>query len=139
MERVNRTLQEMITKYMYSRDTKNWLNRIYWETSWRITITIHGTIKAIPAEVWRGEIKPVKQEQKRDATPPLKVGDSVRVMKFYGIFRRRTEVKASRELVGIYNTSLYTRIRGNICRHDTGCCSDSRYVVSGWQHVVNSS
>ena len=116
VERFNRTMREVLQKYLYSRDTKNWLG-VLDDIVYNYNHTYHATTKESPAEVWNG-----KAQNRQKISMPLpqkfKVGDVVRILKYYtNNFTKRSDVKKFTknlytiiEIVG--NTYVLTNARG---------------------------
>ena len=73
VERFNRTIREVLQKYFYTRDTKNWID-ILPNLLTNYNSTEHSTTKAQPIDVWKGD---GKSKQMGD----LKAGDRVLIYK----------------------------------------------------------
>lgn len=90
IEWFNRTIRDVLVKYFYSRDTKNWVE-ILPDLLSNYNSTYHSTIKKEPKEIWNGD---AKNEQKKNAPAfTIKVGDTVRILKRYSDFTKKSDVK----------------------------------------------
>lgn len=88
IERFNRTIRDVLVKYFYSRDTKNWVE-ILPDLLSNYNSTYHSTIKKEPKEIWNGD---AKNEQKKNAPAfTIKVGDTVRILKRYSDFTKKSD------------------------------------------------
>ena len=91
VERFNRTIRDVLVKYFYTRDTKNWLD-ILPDLLNNYNSTYHSTIKQNPIDVWK-KIKVNSQTQKNAPPFTIKVGDTVRILKRYAQFTKKSDVK----------------------------------------------
>ena len=106
VERFNRTLRERLAKYFLRYDTRKYLDELdnFIEN---YNTTRHTTTKEMPAEIWKG-----KTQNKQKVSMPLpqkfKVGDVVRILKYYKTFTKMSDVKK-------FSQNLYTikSIEGN--------------------------
>lgn len=90
IERFNRTIRDVLVKYFYSRDTKNWVD-ILPDLLLNYNSTVHSTTKQEPVKIWEGE-----QENDQKINVPamlIKVGDTVRILKRYATFTKKSDVK----------------------------------------------
>jgi len=103
VERFNRTIREVMAKYFYARDTKMYLD-VLDELLKNYNNSVHSTLGATPEQVWNGKEKPlgdgtsktkrVEPEPESNMLQDIKVGDWVRVIKQYDIFKKRSAEKA---------------------------------------------
>jgi len=111
VERFNRTMREVMAKYFYARDTKKYLD-VLDELLKNYNNSEHRTIGTTPNQVWNGKEKPLGDSitEKFDdideskLIQDIKVGDWVRVIKQYDIFKKRSAEKA-------YSKTLYEVIK----------------------------
>ena len=101
VERYNRTLREVLQKYFYSRDTKNWIDILDDITS-NYNTTNHSTTKQTPQEVWSDKA-PNRQKLSLPLPQKFKVGDVVRILKYHSNFTKRSDAKK-------FTKNLYTII-----------------------------
>ncbi len=106
IERFNRTIRDVLVKYFYSRDTKNWVD-ILPDLLSNYNSTVHSTTKQPPDKIWTKE---AKNEQKINVPAlVIKVGDTVRILKRYANFTKKSDVKK-------FTKNEYTvmKIEGNV-------------------------
>lgn len=90
VERFNRTIRDVLVKYFYSRDTKNYID-ILPDLLSNYNSTIHRTTKQPPEKIWNKE---ARNEQKVNVpTKTIKIGDTVRILKRYSGFTKMSDVK----------------------------------------------
>ena len=110
VERFNRTIREVLQKYFYTRDTKNWID-ILPNLLANYNSTEHGTIKARPVDVWKGSSKSKQVPLKPNFT--IKVGDTVRILKRYAEFTKKSDVKKftknEYKVIGLEGTTFKLR------------------------------
>lgn len=90
IERFNRTIRDVLVKYFYSRDTKNWID-ILPDLLTNYNSTVHSTTKQEPVKIWEG-----KADNNQKVNVPamlIKVGDTVRILKRYATFTKKSDVK----------------------------------------------
>ena len=100
VERFNRTVREVLTKYFYSRDTKDWLT-ILPDFITNYNSTFHTTIQEEPIQVWKKEVSsrqkiPVKGwsgEKEFEPKRAIKIGDVVRILKRIDTFSKASTAK----------------------------------------------
>lgn len=90
VERFNRTIRDVLVKYFYSRDTKNWVD-ILPNLLANYNSTVHSTTKQEPVKIWKGE----ERNQQKINVPAMliQVGDTVRILKRYATFTKKSDVK----------------------------------------------
>jgi len=105
VERFNRTMREVLAKYFYARDTKNYID-VLPEIIKNYNNSEHRGIGTTPELVWNGKEKPMLDNPIEDSPsiPDIKIGDWVRVIKQYDIFKKRSAEKA-------YSKTLYEVIK----------------------------
>ena len=97
VERVNRSIREMIREYFFSHKTMNWIDHIQTLVR-KYNNDKHQTTKEKPIDIWEGR---AENRQKIVRLPiDLKVGDRVRFLKRYTSMIKRSDQKK-------FSTTIY--------------------------------
>jgi len=99
IERFNRTVRELLQKYFYVNKTRKWLE-VLPDIIEGYNTSYHTTMKETPESIASGE-KVSRQDVKPQYPNDLKVGDTVRMLKSYGTFDKKSTLK-DQELVHDY-------------------------------------
>jgi len=94
IERINKTIRGVIQKYFYVRGTKNWV-KVLPDLIENYNTTEHSTTQQAPKDMFNDKQAPVYRSRQKTNFPThtIKVGDKVRVLKRYGTFTKKTDVK----------------------------------------------
>ena len=101
IERLNRTLRQVLRKMMRVQKTKRWIQFIS-DLFDNYNTTRNEAVRGVPQEIWEGKEDP-NPKNIRQVPPQFEVGDTVRVEKAYDLFAKKSEAKT-------HGKSVYTVI-----------------------------
>ena len=101
IERLNRTLRQVLRKMMRVQKTKRWIQFIS-DLFDNYNTTRNEAVRGVPQEIWEGKEDP-NPKNIRQVPPQFEVGDTVRVEKTFDLFAKKSESKT-------FSKSVYTVI-----------------------------
>jgi transposase InsO family protein len=130
VERFNRTIERIISKYQETRNTNGYINILH-DIVWNYNNTYHSSIKDTPDNKYnknsdKGTFKDVFN------IINLKIGDKVRLLKDRTIFQKDIEHKYSKTIYQIVNGNGYTFS----VKHSNGTINPKKYKFYQLQKIV---